>query len=669
MGLNMKLYMRLVNEIPGIQDRYHKYRDHLQGWRRITAWGYLMRLNFQYHILHDKTLAQPLYFQPDKDKKIPPGSESEHSCMERPEQFAQKLLVYDVISFDVFDTLLFRSFSKPSDLFYLLSEKLDYPDLQRIRIEMEEKARVRKQKKEKHREVTFEDIWNLLEAETGIPAKTGMDVEWKTEMECCFANPYFLAVIKELAKYEKTIVITSDMYLHAEQIKALLCSAGYPEISAYYVSCEYGKSKSDGGLYKILQSNYEDEQRIIHIGDNAYSDHKRAAEAGIHSILYQNVNLAGNRYRSEDMSVVTGSRYRGIVNAHLHSGLEQYSPAYEFGFVYGGLFALGYCQFIHNYVIAHDIDKILFLARDGDILKQVYEQIYPEEASRCVYVLWSRLAATKLTAGYYKYDYFRKFLYHKVNQDYSLKQIFHSMELDDMLEEYLRKNESKTSVKTEQQKLTKAEADSIKDYLNQHWRTVLQHYEEQQNYAKSYYAPVFQGCRRVVAVDVGWAGSGAMALNHMVNKVWGWNCDVTGLIAGTNSIYNTEPNCSEAQLASGKLVSYLFSQQQNRNLWKQHNPGKGHNVIVEALLASPNPSFRGFYEDDTKHMFSKKKEDVDAGQVQKGILDFAKLYQKHCDIERTISGADCMAPILLLYRNPDYVKQIINEGEFQMNLD
>ena len=55
--------------------------------------------------------------------------------------------------------------------------------------------------------------------------------------------------------------------------------------------------------------------------------------------------------------------------------------------------------------------------------------------------------------------------------------------------------------------------------------------------------------------------------------------------------------------------------------------------------------------------------------MQRGILDFVKLYLKHCDIDRTISGADCMAPILLLYRNPDYVEQIINEGEFQMNLE
>ena len=38
-----------------------------------------------------------------------------------------------------------------------------------------------------------------------------------------------------------------------------------------------------------------------------------------------------------------------------------------------------------------------------------------------------------MAAEYFKYDYFRRFLYHKVNQEYTLEEIMKSMELDDML--------------------------------------------------------------------------------------------------------------------------------------------------------------------------------------------------------------------------------------------
>ena len=78
--------------------------------------------------------------------------------------------------------------------------------------------------------------------------------------------------------------------------------------------------------------------------------------------------------------------------------------------------------------------RFYFLARDGDILSKVYSKMYPQEQEKQKwnYVYWSRLAAVKMSANYYKYDYFRRFLYHKVNQNYTMNQIFASMELEDI---------------------------------------------------------------------------------------------------------------------------------------------------------------------------------------------------------------------------------------------
>lgn len=143
-----------------------------------------------------------------------------------------------------------------------------------------------------------------------------------------------------------------------------------------------------------------------------------------------------------------GSIYRGLVNSWLYNGMKAYSMPYEYGFIYGGIFVLGYCQWIHQYVKEHEIEKILFLSRDGDILSKVYETLYPEEIGKWNYVYWSRIAATKMTAAYFKYDYFRRFLYHKVNQGYSLKAIFQSMELEDLLYDFCKKADTKGKRKT-----------------------------------------------------------------------------------------------------------------------------------------------------------------------------------------------------------------------------
>ena len=70
------------------------------------------------------------------------------------------------------------------------------------------------------------------------------------------------------------------------------------------------------------------------------------------------------------MSLMVGAAYRGIVNNHMYCGNNSYSMEYEYGYIYGGLFVLGYCTFIHDYYKKNGIDKILFLSRDGDIINR-----------------------------------------------------------------------------------------------------------------------------------------------------------------------------------------------------------------------------------------------------------------------------------------------------------
>ena len=111
--MRMKLYQLLVNRVPAIRRRYHGLRQRRPGkLGRIYAWAVLLGMNLSYGILRRKWEREIFY--PD-EKKCPPKkvSESSLSLREAPEEFARRLLQYDIISFDVFDTLLFRPFSNP----------------------------------------------------------------------------------------------------------------------------------------------------------------------------------------------------------------------------------------------------------------------------------------------------------------------------------------------------------------------------------------------------------------------------------------------------------------------------------------------------------------------------------------------------------------------------
>ncbi len=643
------LYRLLVSRTPQIKERYLNRRN--SGTGRLSGLAYLVWLNLRYGLIPGRRQDM---FLPDTALRLPgERSESSRSAREAPEQFARRLAEFDIVSFDVFDTLLFRPFSDPRDMFGLIGLELNYPGFQKLRIQAEEQARRKKWESGETREVTLGDIWEIMERETGIPRQKGMDAEWEWERRCCFANPYLLQTVKALCQMGKTVIAVSDMYLSRKQIELLLKENGFPRLTELFVSSEYGCSKSSGGLYDLLRQRYGRKARIIHIGDNIYSDVKSASSHGVETDWYPNVNSVGKPFRPGDMSALTGSIYRGLVNAHIHCGLMQYSPEYEYGFLYGGLFVTGYCRFIHTYCQCHGIEKILFLSRDGCLLLRAYRAMYPEEAHRTAYACWSRLAAVKLTADIYRSEYFESFLFHRTGSHITLRQALDGMELTDLLPKLCR--ERSLAPETV---LTYKTARVVKQYLTEHWQEVLSHYTEQQNAAKSYYQELLDGCRTAAAVDIGWAGSGAVMLDCAVSQIWGLSCRITGILAGTLSANSPEADAASPLLWGGRLVSYLFSEANNRDLWRFHDADKKHNLYWELLLGAPEGSLIGFYPNRNNArgwQCRLKKSHADPAkinQIHQGAMDFVQLFletEKRLGLTVPISGRDAYAPMAALF--------------------
>src|SRR5690606_28650164 len=137
------------------------------------------------------------------------------------------LLAYDVISFDIFDTLILRPFAKPHDLFMIVGEKLNLTDFTRLRREAEKKARERALLDKGKHEVNIYDIYEILEFNLGLDKEQGVRVELETELEFCSPNPYMLEVFKILKEHGKRLVAVSDMYLTGSMIEKLLQKNGF----------------------------------------------------------------------------------------------------------------------------------------------------------------------------------------------------------------------------------------------------------------------------------------------------------------------------------------------------------------------------------------------------------------------------------------------------------
>ena len=667
-SIRIRLYDRMVNRHAGIAYRYHKMHDGSHGLRKYLSWGYLLWLNmardlFFCRFLEERPQEAVVY------KKIPPIEKSESKVHREKHtelsvvEVVQRLEKHEVVSFDMFDTLIFRPLEKPTDLFYFVGEKLSYTDFRNVRIWAEYHAREKSLRERGHAEVTLEEIWEILSEETGTNKVEGMCAEMEAEEALCYANHFMLEIWNRLRSLQKRIVVTSDMYLPETCIRSILEKNGFTGAEQIFVSGEYKKSKADGSLFPLIKEALGTDD-IIHVGDQEKSDYQIPLQNGIEAMLYPCAVQSAREYRPRAMSFLVGSAYRGIVSNYLYNGLAEYSMEYEYGFLYGGLFVLGYCRFIHDYCRQNGIGRILFLSRDGDTLRRAYGKLFPQDDY--AYALWSRKAASKLMSDYDRHDYFRRFIFYKVNQGYTIRDVLRAMELETLAVDY-----ELFGLNLEEE-LTDRNAPALKRFVRENWEQACLIYREQSEYAKEFYQELTKDQNKVAAVDIGWAGSGALSLGYLFEHAWKLPCEVIGILAGTNTASNAEPDATEPFRQSGRLVSYLYSPAENRDLYTHHDAGRGYNIYWELLLSSTEPQLDGFSKEGP--VFGKNDKNPEGiKEIRRGILDFVAEYTKRFEkfpYMYRIEGRDAYAPMLAASgKHERYLRAIAERFELHVNVD
>lgn len=628
MSFKKKVYDILVAKQPPIRRRYARYKE--RGRSPAARAAYLFRLNFSYYVLRDKELSR---FGRPTAKPYCKGAESTLSFREPPEELAEKLSRFDAVSFDIFDTLIYRPFALPVDLFHIVGAETGLLNFAELRRFCERRSRDRRFSENGTYEVTFDDIYRYMEEYAGSSFAAAKDKELAAEMSLCFANPYMKRVWELLSEKNVRRVVTSDMYLGREFLETLLRKNGFDGFERVFVSNEHAVSKHRGGLYEFVKS-YLQTDSVAHVGDDPMSDIEMAKKYGITPFYRPNPNTVGSAYRSADMSRMVGSAYAGLVNARLHSGSEVYSVLWEYGYVYGGIFALGYCRYIRGIAERTGAEKILFLARDGDLLKRVYDGLYPDSPTE--YFLWSRLAAAKLCFEENTADFIRRFVYHKRNK-FTAEELLGQMELSELSEGC----PMRTEIVTEKNYIKLAR------YVVANKRRVIELYKPQRDGARRYLADKLNGCKSALAVDIGWAGSGGAAIAELAKK-WVPDCAVTGVIACANDSSTEQPDCSEGLLQSGKMFAYCYSQSHNRDIYASHDAALGHNIYFEMLLGSESPSLKGFNADGSPIFRNPETGNAEVvRQVHAGALAFTEDYIARFagyPYMLDIGGSDAYAP-------------------------
>ena len=246
-----------------------------------------------------------------------PYTESTSSTRLR-EELKKRILYHedDVMSFDVFDTLVTRKVATPKGIFALMQEALADENLMPglpmrvrqgfydMRWYYEHLARQRWQK-DSREDVTFEEIYACLgEAEglSEVQLQGLMQLELEVEARNLVGIEENIRQVKELLESGHRVILISDMYLGEKEIRSLLVTAD--EVfrdMPIYSSADMQKGKWSGNGYKLVrQREHLDIFHWVHTGDNKGSDIGKARDLGIKTVFYNGAALT--RRESELMS-------------------------------------------------------------------------------------------------------------------------------------------------------------------------------------------------------------------------------------------------------------------------------------------------------------------------------------------------------------------------------
>ena len=195
----------------------------------------------------------------------------------------EKIKNSEVVSFDVFDTLIMRKVLFPEDVFELVER---YAQKEGLKVSEYKKLRIRSDYENPHILPTIYEIYDYLQVLGNITEDVKrklLNYEVEVEQNVLIRREDMMELFNYAVALGKPVYLISDMYLPKSILQSILKRLNIHEYKDIFISCEYKKSKQDG-LYTVFKKNMCEES-FIHIGDNIKSDIEAANHSGIEGFL------------------------------------------------------------------------------------------------------------------------------------------------------------------------------------------------------------------------------------------------------------------------------------------------------------------------------------------------------------------------------------------------
>ena len=299
----------------------------------------------------------------------------------------------DVISFDIFDTLVTRQLADPNVVFDVLeyrhteNESAPVPLFQE---RMQTAGKVLGSYNGKRDDISIDEIYQ------NMAFYKNSELEKQTEIEMCVSHPLGKKIYDYAKAQGKVVCITSDMYLDTLTVQSILRKNGINDWDYFYLSSEEGKKKDTGKLFELLKTDMLKQkimpEKILHIGDNWKGDIQYARQAGLHAVRftpiyekpYKLIDLSSTQKTNLSQIGRIWESYTTQATRLWHESNPELAQDtfIKLGFELTGPLAIMMAMHTKQLAEKTATKKIIFMARDGRIIKKAFDYLYAEQLKK-----------------------------------------------------------------------------------------------------------------------------------------------------------------------------------------------------------------------------------------------------------------------------------------------
>lgn len=587
---------------------------------------------FKYLVLQDPD-SQQFSFRSHRNLKQYFGLSFEN-------KFLYHLSFSEILSFDIFDTLLIRPFATPNMVFSYLEERVAREfgifNFEKLRIKAESIARKRKNYQG---DVKISEIYSIFSELAQVDLKTAdklLQLEVATEKTLLIPRNAVIEKAKYAKSLGKRLILVSDTYLERKYIEEILCSKSIDFFDEIYLSCEIGKRKDRGDLWDhVFECEKIRKDNFTHIGDNEQSDVQMIGDNGfidnlVHvmrpTALFRNSEFGRrlwdfmkpyNGWRENLLYGTIGNFYcNDPEGKNLFCSTRVFEDLEDFGYVVFGPIIYNFLNWLIKTSIEDECNQLWFTSREGYLLNSAFETIvnHPnfthlkDKIPASKYILCSRRAAIfallktesdipRLLEGKFKGS-LRDFLTKRLN-------ITNIISIEarigtESLDKYISLPEDYDRIVGDLKRVL----DILVEDAEIERKSLIEYFKNQG----------FDGSNQIAIVDIGYSGTIQSALAELLHY------PIKGYY------FVTETKASKL-LRSGLICKGYFGELIDP--YRKTLPIHRYSLLLEAVLTAPTGQLVRFGNDDStefqpvfKEPGVSQKEFSKINQIHKGILKY-----------------------------------------------